>query len=65
MIGDRYKDVYYSINDTVYKSIPPSLAAANTIAKTPAFVACYVTSSKVLIQLEHTILVFLLLASFT
>lgn len=60
MIGDRYKDVYYSSNDTVYKSILPSLAA-----KTPAFFAYDFTSSKVLIQLEHTILVFLLLASFT
>lgn len=30
MIGDRYKDVYYSNNDTVYKPIPPLLAAGNT-----------------------------------
>lgn len=65
MIGDRYKDIYYSTNDTVYKSIPPSLSAGNAIAKTPAFFAYDFTSSKVLIQLERTILVFLLLASFT
>lgn len=65
MIGDRYKNVYYSSNDAVYKSILPSLAAGNTIAKTPAFFAYDFTNSKVLIQLERTILVFLLLASFT
>lgn len=49
MIGDRYKDVYYSSNDTVYKPFPPLLAAGNTIAKTLAFFACDFSSSQVLI----------------
>lgn len=37
MIGDRYKDVYYSNNDTVYKPIPPLLAAGNTKKKNQHF----------------------------